>query len=122
MRMTTRRLSTTALALVLLAFLAALLVRPGKVQAQRDPPTTVAQVGAGSPLPVFVINDLAPGLPGGFVPGTSWRFTTWTVPSNLSFVVTVQRTVGGWALLITTTDPKPRWYYIPQMPGSWEQQ
>ena len=122
MRMITGRLSTKASGLVLLTVLAALLVRPGKVHAQRDSPPAVAQVGAASPLPVFVINDLAPGLPAGFVPGTSWRFTTWTVPSNLSFVVTVQKTVGGWAFLKTTADPKPRWYYVPQMPGSWEQQ
>jgi hypothetical protein len=120
--MITTRLSTRTLGLVLLTVLAALFVSPGKVHAQRDSLPAVAQVGAGTPLPVFVINDLAPGLPAGFVSGTSWRFTTWTVPSNLSFIVTVQKTVGGWAFLKTTTDSKSRWYYVPQMPGSWEQQ
>jgi hypothetical protein len=111
-----------AFGLVLLVGLAVWLIRPGNVHAQRDSPAAVALVGAAAPLPVFVMNGLAPGLPEGFVAGTSWRFTTWTVPSNLSFVVTVQKTLGGWAFLKTSADEKPRWYYVPQMPGSWEQQ
>src|ERR1039457_1429377 len=95
MRMNATRLSTRTSGLVLLAILAALLFRPEKVRAQRDSPPAVAQVRAGSPLPVFMLNDLAPGPPSGFVSGTSWRFTTWTAPSNLSFIVTVRKTSAG---------------------------
>jgi hypothetical protein len=109
-------------ALVLPVLLAAgLFVRSGAVHAQKPAPT-VAQVGTGSPLPVYVVNDLSE-LPDGFVPGTSWKFTSWTVPSSLTFTVSVQKTEGGWALLTLSTDPqaKPKWYYVPQMPGAWEQ-
>jgi hypothetical protein len=111
-------------ALVLVALLAAgFLVRPGSVRAQKNAPP-VAQVGAGSPLPVYVVNEAVPSLPDGFVPGTSWKFASWTVPSSLTFTVSVQKTEGGWALLTLATDPQsaPKWYYVPQMPGAWEQQ
>ena len=64
-----------------------------------------------------------PALPEGFVPGTSWKFTTWTLPSSLTFTATVQKTDGGWAYLTVNADPtSSRWYYIPQMPGAWEPQ
>lgn len=103
----------------------AVLLKPGKIQAQRNPvPAGVAQVGAGNPLPVYVVNDLPPLLPDGFVPGSSWKFTTWTVPSTLSFTATVKQVEGGWAQLTLSTDPPTtsKWYFIPQMPGVWEAQ
>jgi hypothetical protein len=36
----------------------------------------------------------------------------------------VQKISGGWALLTTSgsSPTTPKWYYIPQMPGVWEQQ
>ena len=77
----------------------------------------------GSPLPVYVVNDPPPALPEGFVAGTSWKFSTWTLPSSLTFTATVQKTEGGWAYLTVNADPTAtRWYYIPQMPGAWEPQ
>jgi hypothetical protein len=49
-----------------------------QVEAQSQP---VAQIGAGSPLPVYVTNPMQQiSLPEGFVQGSQWRFTTWTVP------------------------------------------
>lgn len=113
------------LQLPLLLFAVALicaLLQPGGIHAQRNPPTTIAQVGPGSPLPVYVVNEEPPQLPAGFVPGTSWKFTTWTVPSTLSFTAAVRQVEGGWAQLTLSTDPPTtsRWYYIPQMPGAWE--
>jgi hypothetical protein len=109
---------------VLAAALICVFVQPGKIHAQRNPPTAVAQVGAGSPLPVYVVNDLPPQLPDGFVPGSSWKFTTWTVPSTLTFTAAVKQVEGGWALLTLNTDQPAasRWYYIPLMPGAWEVQ
>ena len=102
---------------------AAFLVRPGAVRAQKSAPV-LAQVGASTPLPVYVVNDVPPALPSGFVPGTSWKFSSWTVPSSLTFMVSVQKTEGGWAQLTLSTDPQaaPKWYFVPQMPGAWEQQ
>ena len=110
--------------LLLAVLFLSILLRPGKIHAQRNPTPAVAQVGPGSPLPVFVVNDLPPTLPDGFIPGSSWKFTTWTVPSTLSFTATVKQTEGGWALLTLSTDPPAtsRWYFIPQMPGAWEMQ
>ena len=112
-----------AVILTLAAVGAAVLIAPHAIRAQRAVPP-VAQVGVGSPLPVYVVNDPEPRLPGGFVPGTSWKFTSWTTPSSLTFVVSVQATSGGWASLTLSTDPekKPKWYYVPQMPGAWELQ
>jgi hypothetical protein len=118
------KLSKRQVALVLFAvFIIAVMLKPGQIQAQRPAPA-VAQVGAGSPLPVYVVNDVPPALPEGFVPGSSWKFTTWTVPSTLSFTATVQKTEGGCAALTLSTDTQrtARWYYIPQMPGEWEPQ
>src|SRR6185312_10226684 len=112
------RASLSALTLSLLGLLAV----NETMRAQRTAAPAVAQVGPGSPLPVFVVNDSPPRLPEGFTPGSSWRFTTWTVPSTLTFTATVQRTAGGWALLRLSTDPTPHWYFVPQMPGAWDPQ
>ncbi len=110
--------------ILFVALLVALIFRPEHGSAQRNSPTAVAQVGAASPLPVYVVNDLRPSLPEGFVPGTSWRFTTWTVPSNLAFTVSVLKTEGGWAYLKLSDAQAtaPSWYYVPQMPGAWQLQ
>lgn len=101
-----------------------LLLNPAKTRAQQKAGTAVAEVGASSPLPVYVVNEPVARLPMGFVPGSSWKFTTWTIPSTLTFTATVQRVDGGWAYLTinTETPAATRWYYIPQMPGAWEPQ
>jgi hypothetical protein len=128
MRSIISKLSARQLPLMLLAVAAlfvGVLLRPGKIQAQRNsPPASLAQVAVGSPLPVYVVNDPPPLLPEGFVPGSTWKFTTWTLPSTLTFTATVQKTEGGWAELTLTTDPPTtsKWYFIPQMPGVWEVQ
>jgi hypothetical protein len=84
-----------------------------------------AQIGTNSPLPVFVTNPFsAMPLPDGFVQGSRWRFTTWTVPSVITWTATVNKTSGAWANLTITGDDgstQTRWYYLPGMPGSWEQ-
>jgi hypothetical protein len=123
MRLNTPRFPIQKVAPTLLAIpLIFLLLRPAKIDAQRNPPPPVAQVGVGSPLPVFMVNEQPPVLPDGFVPGTSWKFTTWTMPSTLTFTATVQKTEGGWAFLklVSDTETTARWYYVPQMPGAWE--
>ena len=125
MRSIISRFQAWQLPLILLAvLLLSVLLRPGKIHAQRNPAPAVAQVGPGSPLPVYVVNDLPPVLPDGFIPGSSWKFITWTVPSTLSFTATVKQTEGGWALLTLSTDAPAtsRWYFVPQMPGAWEPQ
>jgi hypothetical protein len=104
------------------ALLIFLFLKPEKIHAQRNAPPATASVAASSPLPVYVVNELPPVLPEGFVPGSSWKFTTWTVPSTLTFTATVQKTEGGWAYLKLSTDSGSRWYYVPQMPGAWEPQ
>lgn len=116
-------------ALLSLAAVAAVLtgvfVQPWKVHAQRNgPPASLAQVGVASPLPVYVTNEPEATLPAEFVPGSVWKFTTWTLPSTLTFTATVQKTEGGWAQLTLSTDPPTtsKWYYIPYMPGVWEKQ
>ena len=124
MAFTTFTISTKRSVLLLLALAAAgFLVRTGTVHAQKSIPPT-AQVGVGAPLPVYMVNEAPSLLPDGFTPGTSWKFTSWTTPSSLTFVVSVQKTEGGWAYLTLSTDPdaKPKWYYLPHMPGAWEQQ
>jgi len=92
----------------------------GHVHAQ-----SYAQIGTNSPLPVFVTNPLGLiALPEGFTPGSHWRFTTWSMPSTISWTATVNKTSGGWANL-TITDERStttRWYFLPEMPGSWEPQ
>jgi hypothetical protein len=82
----------------------------------------VAQVAATMPLPVYVLNE-PEFLPEGFVPGSTWKFTTWTIPSMLTFTAKVERVYGAWAYLtVQSESPKPRWYFIPEMPGTWEPQ
>jgi hypothetical protein len=85
-----------------------------------------AQIGASSPLPVFVTNPSEVTLlPDGFVPGSRWRFTTWTTPNAFTWVATVNKTSGAWANLTVTAEDSSRhtyWYYIPGLPGSWERQ
>jgi hypothetical protein len=104
-----RRLPGGQIAMILFAaLLLAAFLKPENVKAQRGaPPTADAYL-----------------LPERFFPGSAWRFTTWTVPDNLTYTVIVQRTYGGWALLkrTDTPDARPRWYYVPQMTGSWEPQ
>ena len=91
------------------------------IRAQRSVPP-VALVGPGSPLPVYAVNEPPDLLPEGFVPGSSWKFTTWTMPSMLTFSAKVEKVAGGWAYLTVQSEtPKPRWYFIPEMPGTWEQ-
>jgi hypothetical protein len=107
------------MALVLLV----LLVITVMLRAQRSHAQSVAQIGTASPLPVFVTN--APSLPDGFVAGSRWKFTTWTTPSTFTWVTTVNRTSGAWAHLTIRGEDgstNTRWYYVPGMPGSWEQQ
>jgi hypothetical protein len=124
MRLTIPKLSGQQVLLIVFAvLLIALLLKPEKMRAQPKTVPAVAEVGVGSPLPVYVVNDPPPALPDGFVPGTAWKFTTWTVPSTITFTATVQKTEGGWAYLSLSTDAgSSRWYYIPQMPGAWEPQ
>jgi len=122
MRSITLTFSPRQLAVILLAMLLiAVFLKPGNIHAQRAAPA-VAQVGASSPLPVYVVNDPPPVLPEGFEAGTSWKFTTSTYPSSLNFTFSVQKTEGGWALLAVTSDSPstPKWYYVPQMAGAWE--
>lgn len=92
-----------------------------QVQAQ-----STAQIGANSPLPVFVTNPMSTvQLPEGFVQGSRWRFTTWTVPSVITWTATVNKTSGAWAHLTIVAEDRSthtRWYYLPGMPGSWERQ
>jgi hypothetical protein len=124
MRSISRNISPRHAVPVLLAVLLILvLLKPGPIHAQRPIPA-VAQVGPGSPLPVYVVNEPPAVLPIGFVPGSSWKFTTWTTPSTLTFTATVQKTEGGWALLALNGDTAnaARWYYISHMPGAWELQ
>ena len=91
--------------------------------AQAPAPT---QISSAAPLPVFVTNPVEPvALPDGFIRGSQWRFTTWTMPSVITWNATVNKTSGGWANLTITTEnhtTHTRWYYIPNMPGSWERQ
>lgn len=91
--------------------------------AQKPVTAPVAQVGAGSPLPVYVVNDVS-RLPEGFEPGSTWTFSSWTTPSSLTFSARVDKTEGGWAYLTLTGGAahSSRWYYVPQMPGAWERQ
>src|SRR4051812_16007380 len=95
------------------ALLLAWLAGPQSIRAQRAAPA-VAQVGPAAPLPVYVLNEQPQLLPDGFVPGTQWKFTTWTIPSTLTFTATVDKVAGGWAYLtVQTQATKPRWYFIP---------
>ncbi len=106
------------------AVLLTLMLNPQKTRAQQKGPAAAAEIGVGAPLPVYVVNEPQPRLPSGFVPGSSWKFTTWTVPSTLTFTASVQMVDGGWAYLTinSETPAATRWYYIPNMPGAWEPQ
>jgi hypothetical protein len=111
------RQSKMVLALLALGLLGVIL------QAQRGQAQATAQIGNTSPLPVFVTNT--PPLPEGFTAGSRWRFITWTVPSVITWVATVNSTSGPWAHLTVRTEDgntSSRWYYVPAMPGSWEKQ
>lgn len=118
------RLTPQVLLITSAALLTALLLNPVKTRAQQKGPPAAAEVGIGTPLPVYVVNEPVPQVPAGFVPGSSWKFTTWTIPSTLTFTATVERVEGGWAYLMVSSDTpaSTRWYYIPQMPGAWEPQ
>jgi hypothetical protein len=109
--------------LVTIAALVAVCSSVWVLQVQAQAPV---QIGANSPLPVFVTNPLSDRfLPEGFVQGSRWRFTTWTVPSVITWVGTVNRTSGAWANLTITAEGRPGttiWVYVPNMPGSWERQ
>jgi len=124
----TRKFSIRPHTLVLVAAGAVLLgflLRPATIRAQHNaPPASLAQVGAAAPLPVYVTNEPPTVVPDGFVPGSTWKFTTWTIPSTLTFTATVRQVVNGWADLNLSTDPQTtdKWYYIPYMPGVWEKQ
>jgi len=128
MRAITSKLSIPQRTIILVAAVAVLigaLVRPDTIRAQRNSvPASLAQVGVASPLPVYVTNDPPSAVPDGFVPGSTWKFTTWTIPSTLTFTATVKAVQGGWAELNVSTDPPTtaKWYYLPIMPGVWEQQ
>jgi len=82
----------------------------------------VAQVGPGYPLPVYVVNEAA--MPDDFVAGSTWRFSTWTVPNTMTWVARVDKVEGSWALLNVQENEQSAsgWYYIPQMPGRWTKQ
>lgn len=128
MRLITPKLSARQCIVMLTALgivLTAMLLRPVAIRAQRNaPPASLAQVGVNAPLPVYVTNEPPLRVPDGFVPGSSWKFTTWTIPSTLTFTATVKQVEGGWASLTLSTDPPTteKWYYIPYMPGAWEKQ
>jgi len=123
MHLRTRHVLLTVSLISALA-LAALLIAPEKTHAQQKAPPATANVGVTSPLAVYMVNEPPGLLPEGFEPGTSWKFSTWTTPSSLTFTATVQKTEGGWAYLLVKSDTPAaaRWYYIPQMPGAWEPQ
>lgn len=90
---------------------------------QRGQAQAPAQIGSSSPLPVYVTNT--PPLPEEFVSGSRWRFTTWTVPTVLTWTATVNSTSGPWAQLTVRTESgqvSTGWYYIPAMPGNWQKQ
>jgi hypothetical protein len=128
MRAITRTLSIrphTLLFIAVAAVLIGILLRPATIRAQRNsPPASLAQVGPAAPLPVYVTNEPPTVVPEGFVPGSTWKFTTWTIPSTLTFTANVKQVTGGWAELNLSTDPPTtdKWYYIPYMPGVWEKQ
>lgn len=128
MRAITRTISIRQRTLFLVAAAAVLigvLLRPAAIRAQRNaPPSSLAQVGIAAPLPVYVTNEPPSVVPDGFVPGSTWKFTTWTIPSTLTFTATVKAVEGGWAELNLSTDPPTtaKWYFIAYMPGVWEQQ
>jgi hypothetical protein len=89
----------------------AILSAYGAQRASAPPPQQVAPAGPGSGQPT----------PDGFVPGSKWEFTTWTLPAR-AWLVQVERVSGGWAYLRVEGNgqpPEPAWYNVPQMPGRW---
>jgi hypothetical protein len=88
--------------------------------AQRGGSQQMATVGMTTPLPVYVMNE--PSMPEDFVAGSTWQFTTWTVPNSMTWSARVEKVSGGWALLSVQAAGQSvtGWYYVPQMPGRWE--
>ena len=80
----------------------------------------VAQVGPLSPLPVYVVNE--PSMPDDFVPGSTWQFTTWTVPNAMTWTAHVEKVSGSWAYLSVQGNAQltSGWYYLPRMDGFWQ--
>ncbi|MGA2181872.1 MAG: hypothetical protein ABSH47_02475 [Bryobacteraceae bacterium] len=109
---------------VLLIIGAALVAILAVYGAQRNAPfpQQVAQVGPGYPFPVYVVNE--PSIPDEFVPGSTWRFTTWTVPNSMTWSARVEKVSGSWAYLTVQENEQSTsgWYYLPQMPGRWQKQ
>jgi hypothetical protein len=85
-------------------------------------PQSVAQVGPGSPFPVYVVNE--PSMPDDFIPGSTWQFTTWTVPNAMTWTAHVEKVSGSWAYLTVQTNAQSTsgWYYLPRMDGFWQKQ
>jgi hypothetical protein len=109
--------------LLLIAFaLVAILAAYGAQRGYSPAPQSAAQIGPGSPLPVYVVNE--PSMPDDFVPGSTWRFTTWTVPNSMTWTARVEKVSGSWAYLTVQASDQTTagWYYLPQMPGCWQKQ
>ncbi len=85
-------------------------------------PGRPTQIGPSAPLPVYVTNT--PVLPEGFVAGSHWRFTTWSSPSVITWVGNIRRVSGPWAYIEVSREGTTQkgWYYVPAMPGNWDQQ
>jgi len=108
---------------VLLLAGAALLLALALYGAQRGGVSQqVAQIGPLAPMPVYVVNEAT--VPDDFTPGSTWQFTTWTIPNAFSWTATVERVSGGWAFLNVTQNGQTvsGWYYIPNMQGFWRRQ
>jgi hypothetical protein len=106
----------------ILLLLAALVCAADTMNTQTQP---TAQIAQSTPLPVFVTNQGHYLLPEGFVPGSRWRFTSWSGPSTISWIGAVQATSGPWAnLTIQANDgtTTTRWYNMMALPGGWEKQ
>ncbi|MGA3027029.1 MAG: hypothetical protein ABSF98_19910 [Bryobacteraceae bacterium] len=116
------RLPRPRLPLLIGAALVAILAVYGAQRAYPPATQQVAQVGPGSPLPVYVVNE--PSIPDDFVPGSTWRFTSWTVPNSMTWTARVDKVSGSWAYLTVQGNEQTTagWYYIPQMPGYWQKQ
>ena len=116
------RLPRPRLLLIIGAALVAILAVYGAQRSNTPSAQQVAQGGVGSPLPVYVVNE--PSIPDDFVPGSTWRFTTWTVPNSMTFSARVDKVSGSWAYLTVQESEQSTsgWYYLPQMPGLWQKQ
>ena len=122
MNLSNLRLARPRLLLIIGAGLVAILAVYGAQRANAPFPQQVAQIGPGSPLPVYVVNE--PSIPDDFVPGSTWRFSTWTVPNSMSWLARVEKVSGSWAYLTVQESEQTSsgWYFIPQMPGRWQKQ